>query len=95
MTNLEVCNAFANGISGHSLNMSTDGDKLFSYGTIIAQRTDKGILLNVCKYSTTTSKQQTYARHALERKGIRYTEVDGYICRGTRDLIRYIKKEAA
>lgn len=95
MTNVQVCNAFANGMTAHSLNMTSTGDKLFSYSTIIAQRTPKGIILNGCKYSVTTSKQQTYARRALEKKGLAYTEVNDYICRGTSDLTRYLRKEAA
>jgi hypothetical protein len=70
---------------------------LFSYFTCIAQKTADGILFNVCKYSTTTSKQQTYTRRELERRGKKFTEVgaDTHIQRGTTDLTRYVKKEAA
>jgi len=92
---MDLINAFINGKTAQNGSMRTDGAKLFSYATCIAQNTSDGILFNVCKYSRTTSKQQNYTRRALERKGIRYTEVDGYICRGTQDLTRYIKKEAA
>ena len=97
ISNVDLINAFISGKTAHNGSMRTDGTKLFSYATCIAQKTSKGILLNVCKYSTTTSKQQTYTRHELERRGCNYVEVDGdgYICRGTSDLTRYVKKEAA
>ena len=97
ISNAHLINAFINGQTAQNGSMRTDGTKLFSYATCIAQKTSRGILLNVCKYSTTTSKQQTYTRRELERRGRNYMEVDGdgYICRGTTDLTRYVKKEAA
>lgn len=97
ISNANLINAFINGQTAQNGSMRTDGTKLFSYATCIAQKTSRGILLNVCKYSTTTSKQQTYTRRELERRGRNYMEVDGdgYICRGTTDLTRYVKKEAA
>jgi hypothetical protein len=97
ISNADLINAFISGRTAQNRSMRTDGTKLFSYLTCIAQKTSKGIILNVCKYSTTTSKQQTYTRHELERRGCNYVEVDGdgHICRGTTDLTRYVKKEAA
>lgn len=90
---MDLINAFINGKTAQNGSMRTDGVKLFSYATCIAQKTSDGILLNTCKYSTTTSKQQTYTRQALEKRGRNFTEVDGdgYICRGTQDLNRYKK----
>jgi len=75
-------------------NFRSTGDKLYSYYTLMAQRTANGIIVNACKYSVTTSKHQGYIRAALDKYGLKYTEVDGYICRGTSDLTRHLKKEA-
>ena len=93
ISNADLINAFISGRTAQNRSMRTDGTKLFSYLTCIAQKTPKGILLNVCKYSTTTSKQQTYTRRELERHGKKFTEVgaDTYIPRGTCDLTRYHK----
>lgn len=57
MTNNQVVWAFINGRHGHSLNMSTDGVRLWSYSTVVAQRTKDGVIFNATKYSRTTSKQ--------------------------------------
>ena len=93
MSNKDLINAFINGKEAQNGSMRTDGTKLFSYFTCIAQKTSKGILFNVCKYSCTTSKQQTYTRRELERRGKKFTEVgaDIHIPRGTYDLTRYHK----
>jgi len=95
VSNIELINIFISGKTAHNGSMSTDGTKLFSYATCIAQKTSEGILLNSCKYSTTTSKQQNYTRRELERRGCSYVEVEGYIRRGATDLTKYVKKEAA
>ena len=90
---MDLINAFINGKTAQNGSMRTDGVKLFSYATCIAQKTSDGILLNTCKYSTTTSKQQTYTRRALEDGKHNFIEVgeDCHICRGTSDLTRYKK----
>jgi hypothetical protein len=97
ISNENLINAFINSQCAQNGSMRTNGDKLFSYATCIAQKTSDGILFNVCKYSTTTSKQQTYTRRALEKGRHKFIEVgeDCHICRGTTDLTRYVKKEAA
>ena len=91
MSNKDLINAFINGKEAQNGSMRTDGTKLFSYFTCIAQKTSDGILFNVCKYSTTTSKQQTWTRRALENGRRNFIEVgkDCHICRGTTDLTRY------
>ena len=93
MSNKDLIKAFINGQTAQNGSMRTDGTKLFSYFTCIAQKTSKGILFNVCKYSITTSRQQTYTRQALENGRHNFIEVgeDCYICRGTSDLTRYHK----
>lgn len=93
ISNVDLINAFINGQEKQNGSMRTNGTKLYSYMTCIAQKTDDGILFNVCKYSTTTSKQQFYTRRELEKRGKNFTEVgaDTYIPRGTYDLTRYHK----
>ena len=56
MTNFDVCVCFVNGTKNgaHSLSMSIsdNGDRLYSYGTVIAQKLQNGaIILNDTKYS--------------------------------------------
>ena len=91
ISNADLIKAFISGRTAHNGSMRTDGTKLFSYFTCIAQKTSDGILFNVCKYSTTTSKQQTWTRRALENGRRNFIEVgkDCHICRGTTDLTRY------
>jgi hypothetical protein len=93
ISNANLIKAFINGQTAQNGSMRTDGTKLFSYLTCIAQKTSKGILFNVCKYSQTTSKQQSYTRRALENGRHNFIEVgeDCHICRGTSDLTRYHK----
>lgn len=56
MTNEEVIENF---IAGHICsggNLTSTGDKLYSYQTCIAEYTPKGLVVNKTKYSVTTSK---------------------------------------
>ncbi len=70
---------------GKSLNLgsiSTDGNRIFSYSTVIVERLESGaILSNTTKYSSTTSQQQNSLRAAL---GPTF-EVDG-VRQGARNL---------
>ena len=93
ISNVDLINAFINGQEKQNGSMWTNGTKLYSYATCIAQKTADGILFNVCKYSCTTSKQLYYVRRALEKHGRNFTEVgkDKHIPRGTYDLTRYHK----
>ena len=99
MTNYDVCIAFVNGSNNgaHSLNMrvSHDGSKLFSYGTVIAQKLPNGaILLNSTKYSVSTSKHQSYARCAISRfaSTLKTYYTDKHVPMGTYDLTHYYSK---
>lgn len=99
MTNFDVCVAFVNGSKNgaHSLSMSInhDGSKLFSYGTVIAQKLPNGaIVLNDTKYSVTTSKHQSHARCAISchAKGLTTYHTDKHVPIGTYDLTRYYSK---
>lgn len=91
MTNLEVIRAFIDKKSGNSLNLHSDGDRLFSYFTCIAEWNNKSeSLLNVTKYSVTTSRHLTYL--------IRYIPVYinvielANILKGTKSLFEFITK---
>ena len=87
MSNEQVIKNFVNGKSGKSLSMTSTGDKLYSYYTIIAQRTAEGkVLMNSTKYSVTTSKQQTLARYHIGN----YVSTTQSVPRGTTDLTRYL-----
>ena len=98
ISNENLINAFLNGETAENGSMSTNGTKLFSYATCIAQRVDDKILLNVCKYSVTTSKQQTMLRRRIEHRGMshRVVEVgtDKYIYRGASELTAHMRKAA-
>lgn len=87
MTNYEVEQRFWRGKAGHSLNVRSTGDKLFSYYTCILQRlADDRIVGNVTRYSVSTSKHQSVC-------GVRGADilVDG-IARGTQDLTKYAER---
>lgn len=90
MKNQDVIKAFVNhSESAHTLNVRSMGDKLFNYDTCLAQRYNGGIILNVTRYSVSTSKVQLYLKHELE--GYQVTEVSG-VPMGAHDLVKYIKK---
>ena len=73
MRTIDLVKSFANGAtSGHTSKSPYYGDIyvasiiddiLYSYRTPIAKRTNKGIILNKSKYSSTTSKLQGYIRN--------------------------------
>lgn len=89
MRNQEVISKFVNfAESAATTNVRSTGDKLFNYYTCIAQRHEGKIILNVTRYSVTTSKMQGYVRRELS--GYDVTEVTG-VPRGTCNLVPYIK----
>ena len=99
MTNYDVCIAFVNGSknNAHSLSMHVnyDGSKLFSYGTVIAQKLPNGaIVLNSTKYSVTTSKHQSHARSVISRfaSTLKTYATNKYVPIGTYDLTPYYTK---
>lgn len=71
MTNAQVLDAFLNRKKAESLNMRTDGERLWSYETVVAQwyRQNVGgftfldVVVNARKYSRTTSKQCSRLYH--------------------------------
>ena len=89
MRNSEVISKFVNcAESAATANVRSTGDKLFNYETCIAQRHEGKIIVNVTRYSMTTSKLQNNLR--CELSGYDVTEVTG-VPRGTCNLVPYIK----
>jgi hypothetical protein len=68
--------AFLRGYSARpARSIWTDGLTLYSYDTAIATLSAGGVILNVNKYSATTTRQQNDARHLFEAAGIPVIEV--------------------
>ena len=69
MRNIEVINQFLNKSSGNSdtKNLISDGVRLFSYNTCIAEWTDDFVLFNVTKYSRSTSRIQSMILRELKK----------------------------
>lgn len=79
MRNNQVIDAFLNHneVVSDNKNLRSTGTKLFSYSTCIAQWLDDILIINVTKYSKTTSTiQNRLAERALNRK-INTIKVDG------------------
>lgn len=65
MKNKDLCFAFVAGtaasLNANNMFVSIDGKKLYSYGTVIAQRLRNGvILINSTRYSVTSNRHQYY-----------------------------------
>ena len=89
MRNQEVISKFVNfAESAATANVRSNGDKLFNYETCIAQRHEGKVIVNVTRYSVTTSKIQNYLRGEMANKDV--IEVAN-VPKGTFDLIPYIK----
>ena len=90
MRNQEVISKFVNFAEAASpAIVRSPGDKLLSYYTCIAQRHEGKIIVNVTRYSMTTSKLQDHVRWELS--GYDVIEVTN-VPIGTRDLVPYINK---
>ena len=65
----EVIKQFLDKSSGNSdtKNLISDGVRLFSYNTCIAEWTDDSILFNVSKYSSSTSRIQGMMLRELQK----------------------------
>ena len=90
MRNQEVISKFVHfAESAATANVRSTVDKLFNYATCIAQRHEGKIIVNVTRYSVTTSKIQCYVRREL--LGHDVIEVTS-VPRGTCNLVPYINK---
>lgn len=69
MRNIKVIKQFLNKSSGNSdtKNLISDGVRLFSYNTCIAEWTDDFVLFNVTKYSRSTSRIQSMILSELKK----------------------------
>ena len=90
VSNFVDCNL--NGISNakmYNASMHFVNRTLYSYDTAIGQyiKKDGTFIVNMTKYSITTSKHRNYLITALETRKIRYTEVDR-VKMGTTKLIK-------
>ena len=92
MNNKSVINAFMNGKSAKSSNgnLYVIGNKLVSYWTTIAQRTNSGmVIFNATKYSVSTSKIQTWTLNELISRSVKYKAIYN-VPMGASDLERYV-----
>ena len=106
LSNVAVALAFGKQESAKNVNMSSNGNVLFSYSTAVMQIAKLGgrkvLIVNRTKYSCTTSRQTTMCLRALERSPKKayseVIEVSG-VPMGTYELTRYVatekKKKAA
>lgn len=90
VNNFVDCNL--NGISNAKMyngSMHFVGGTLYSYDTAIGQynKKDGTFIVNMAKYSQTTSKQRNLLVMALKERNTRYTEVDK-VKMGTTNLIK-------
>lgn len=90
VNNFVDCNL--NGISNAKMyngSMHFVGGTLYSYDTAIGQynKKDGTFIVNMTKYSQTTTKQRNLLVMALKERKIRYTEVDK-VMMGTTNLIK-------
>lgn len=91
----DVSEAFCKGNSGYSINLKSNGTKIVSYNTTIAQKTfiDPSLpkfILNSTKYSKTTSRHLSYIRRYLAKKGIPYLLTTKHVPYDTFDLVKYL-----
>lgn len=89
MRNDDVIKAFVDGKSACGSNLYSTGDKLINYNTCIAQYIeDKNrYILNITKYSSTTSKHQNVLKRLLPINTINVSEIP----KNTLDLLKYGK----
>ena len=60
LSNKEVVNAFLNHKKAKNTNMKSTGYRLYSWNTCIAEHYNEKLIVNLTKYSRSTSKQQNY-----------------------------------
>jgi hypothetical protein len=80
MTNDKVIERFLNGATygaSHTKNLYIEGNRLVNYYTTIAERVSDGVVVNVTKYSVTTSKIQSSLLSKISQKGVQSSVVRG------------------
>ena len=90
----EVAEAFCKGIRGIGNTLTSTGDKLISYHTVIAQKSSNlslpNFILNATKYSITSSIHLGYARRYLESHGIPYIMTTKQVPYNELNLTKYL-----
>lgn len=90
-SNQYAIDQFRKGEAGKGSALWTDGQRLYSYGTVIAQRLDDGSIVgNITRYSVITSKHQFQAGV----KGSLAHRLLDNIPIGTKDLLPFLKDGA-
>jgi hypothetical protein len=73
---LRVFNAWINQENDRQQNsVWTNGDDIYSYGTVIVSRVDDEVIFNSTRYSNTTTRHQNGIALLLKQSGIDFTEV--------------------
>lgn len=78
---------YNNPIKAKQGSVSTVGDKLYSYNTVIAERQGEHLIVNMTKYSSTTSTQQNLIVRYIEQRGTGYSIVKDPVPVNTQTLI--------
>lgn len=87
MHNKDVIADFLNREPASTKNLSTDGTKLYSYSTCIAQWNYNTIIVNPTYYSNTTSHHLGILKRAINSN---YTETITSVPVDTKDLTKYV-----
>lgn len=93
MTNYEVCLEFAARRRAKTGHLISNGDKLFSYNTIIGQWIGHNVcIVNYTRYSVTTSKHRASLVTALGTlyRDIKVIKISGEVPYGTYNLIPFL-----
>lgn len=88
MRNRDVVKLFLKHLSADSDNLHSNGKKLFSYSTCIAQWIGSRLIGNKTKYSTTSSKHLNYVKPFINI----WTNKD--VPRSETDLLNYIPENS-
>lgn len=67
-TNRNVVNEFVRGRDFKVTNLKSENGKLISYNTTIAQHVGDTLIVNITKYSSTTTRQLSYLKSQLGGK---------------------------
>lgn len=79
MTNTQVIKSYLKGDNAKSLSLQTDGQSLYTYNTILAEKYNDTILVNDTKYSVTSSKHKGLLIGELESQGRNYERIQNVL----------------
>lgn len=91
MKNIDIVRRFFNGYTrGRAANLYIDNDKLINYNTCLAQRIAGGYIVNIDKYSRSTSAIQSKIRCYMPHDCVTFVDNIDY---NTHDLSQYVAAE--